>query len=168
MTKTSRMTNCRLSFICSEEWKHLTVGEVPGVRHCDRCKTNVYAVYSETEFDVQKEHGHCVALFLDSDAVTLGMVFDPPQFDRPAPRFDPILNRPAEELDLPVHICDALARHGFGRVGDVIGIAPARALELLRGSQADFYILEESLASRGLTLGMEIDGWPPHESGQST
>ena len=85
-TQIAHMTNCKLSFVCSEEWRNLTVGDVSGVRHCANCKTDVYAMYSESEFDVQKAQGHCVATFID-------------------------YSQPTADLNLPSHICDALVGH---------------------------------------------------------
>ena len=162
-TQIAHMTNCKLSFVCSEEWRHLIAGDVSGVRHCGSCKTDVHAVYSESEFEVQKEQGHCVALFLDDGAVTMGM----PGEDRIIEAFDPLLNRPTAELDLPSHICDALVGHEVVRIGDVVGLTQAKALEQLRGSQPDVDVLEDLLASRGLTLGMDITAWLLHVETES-
>lgn len=126
------------------------------VRHCGTCKTDVFAVYSTTQFEQHRSQGHCVALFPGGDVATMGM----PDLDFVPEAFDPILNRPPSELDdLPAHIVKTLEGHQLIRIGDVVGLAEGEALELLQGSPNDLNTVKEVLAGRGLTLGMKIDGW---------
>lgn len=151
------MNNCKLSFVCSHQWFELKEGGDSGVRHCETCKTDVFAVNNTTEFEQHRSQGHCVALFLDDDVCTMGM---PDIGGGDGFCFDPILYRPSSELEeLPANVLKALDEHGLRRIGDIIGLKEGKVLELLHGSHRDLSILKEVLAGRGLTLDMQLGDW---------
>lgn len=149
------MNNCKLSFVCSKDWNQLIVGADPSVRHCESCKTDVHAVYSDDELEVQRAQGHCVAIFDCGEIATMGI----PNFEFAPEALDPIFFQPTSELGLPPDVLQALEFGGAIIIGQVLGHTEVSALNLLNGSLAKLDILKESLASRGLTLGMNLDAW---------
>lgn len=155
------MNNCKLSFICSQQWIELKKGDDSAVRHCETCKTDVFAVYNTTEFEQHRSQGHCVALSLDDDVCTMGMPdIGGGDGDGDGLCFDPILYRPPSELEeLPANVLKALDDYGLKRIGDIIGLKEGKVLELLQGSHSDLSILTEVLAGRGLALDMQLGDW---------
>ena len=149
--------NCKLSFTCSLKWNQLKTGTDASVRRCPACKTDVFAVYSESEFEQHKAQGHCVAMFFDGPEDLMGMPDYSDGWD-----LDPILYLSVQELEeLPRHTLRNFEGHGLVKVGDIVGLTETKALELLQGSRAELCLLRDALAARGLTFGMRLDGWTP-------
>ncbi|MGJ7523566.1 hypothetical protein ACSFA0_24020 [Variovorax sp. LT1P1] len=149
------MSNCKLTFVCAKQWEELHGANDPAVRYCNECKTNVHAVTTAAEFDQHSAQGHCVALLFEDIACTVGI---PDWPERTDVDFDPIFYRPISELqELPVLTLGALEK--FERIGDLVGCTEVRVWRLLGRSDEALRLVKEELASRGLTLGMNLKGW---------
>ncbi len=86
-------------------------------------------------------------------------------FDQPAPRssqqFDPILLRPVDELELTVRSANCLKAENIYYIGDLIQRTENELLKTPNLGRKSLNEIKEVLASRGLTLGMKLDSWPP-------
>ena len=86
-------------------------------------------------------------------------------FDAPAPRsaqqFDPILLRPVDELELTVRSANCLKAENIYYIGDLIQRTENELLKTPNLGRKSLNEIKEVLASRGLTLGMKIENWPP-------
>ena len=86
-------------------------------------------------------------------------------FDAPAPRsaqqFDPILLRPVDELELTVRSANCLKNDNIIYIGDLVGKTEAEMLRTPNFGRKSLNEIKEVLASRGLTLGMKLESWPP-------
>ena len=86
-------------------------------------------------------------------------------FDAPAPRaasyFDPILLRPVDELELTVRSANCLKAENIYYIGDLIQRTENELLKTPNLGRKSLNEIKEVLASRGLTLGMKLDNWPP-------
>jgi len=86
-------------------------------------------------------------------------------FDAPAPRgntqFDPILLRPVDELELTVRSANCLKAENIYYIGDLIQRTENELLKTPNLVRKSLYEIKEVLASRGLTLGMKLESWPP-------
>jgi len=86
-------------------------------------------------------------------------------FDAPAPRsaqqFDPILLRPVDELELTVRSANCLKAENIFYIGDLIQRSENELLKTPNLGRKSLNEIKEVLASRGLTLGMKLDSWPP-------
>ena len=86
-------------------------------------------------------------------------------FDSPAPRsaqqFDPILSRPVDELELTVRSANCLKAENIFYIGDLIQRSENELLKTPNLGRKSLNEIKEVLASRGLTLGMELESWPP-------
>jgi hypothetical protein len=69
---------------------------------------------------------------------------------------DPILLRPLEELAFDVNLLEKLSEGNIHLVGDLIQVTQDALVMLCDISEHEMLIIKESLASRGLTLGMKI------------
>ena len=86
-------------------------------------------------------------------------------FEQPAPRgntqFDPILLRPVDELELTVRSANCLKAENIYYIGDLIQRTENELLKTPNLGRKSLNEIKEVLASRGLTLGMKLDSWPP-------
>ena len=86
-------------------------------------------------------------------------------FDAPAPRsaqqFDPILLRPVDELELTVRSANCLKAENIYYIGDLIQRTENELLKTPNLGRKSLNEIKEVLASRGLTLGMKLESWPP-------
>ena len=86
-------------------------------------------------------------------------------FDSPAPRstaqVDPILLRPVDELELTVRSANCLKAENIFYIGDLIQRTENELLKTPNLGRKSLNEIKEVLASRGSTLGMKLEGWPP-------
>ena len=86
-------------------------------------------------------------------------------FDSPTPRgaqqFDPILLRPVDELELTVRSANCLKAENIYYIGDLIQRTENELLKTPNLGRKSLNEIKEVLASRGLTLGMKLESWPP-------
>ena len=87
-------------------------------------------------------------------------------FDVPAQRggnaqFDPILLRPVDELELTVRSANCLKAENIYYIGDLIQRTENELLKTPNLGRKSLNEIKEVLASRGLTLGMKLENWPP-------
>jgi DNA-directed RNA polymerase subunit alpha len=86
-------------------------------------------------------------------------------FESPTPRsaqqFDPILLRPVDELELTVRSANCLKAENIYYIGDLIQRTENELLKTPNLGRKSLNEIKEVLASRGLTLGMKLESWPP-------
>jgi DNA-directed RNA polymerase subunit alpha len=79
---------------------------------------------------------------------------------RPTP-FDPILLRPVDELELTVRSANCLKAENIYYIGDLIQRTETELLKTPNLGRKSLNEIKEVLASRGLTLGVRLENWPP-------
>ena len=80
---------------------------------------------------------------------------------RGASAFDPILLRPVDELELTVRSANCLKAENIYYIGDLIQRTENELLKTPNLGRKSLNEIKEVLASRGLTLGMRLENWPP-------
>ena len=80
---------------------------------------------------------------------------------RSAQQFDPILLRPVDELELTVRSANCLKAENIYYIGDLIQRSENELLKTPNLGRKSLNEIKEVLASRGLTLGMRLESWPP-------
>ena len=88
------------------------------------------------------------------------MIFEP-SAPRGAAQFDPILLRPVDELELTVRSANCLKAAHIYYIGDLIQRTENELLKTPNLGRKSLNEIKEVLASRGLTLGMKLENWPP-------
>ena len=78
-----------------------------------------------------------------------------------APNFDPILLRPVDELELTVRSANCLKAENIYYIGDLIQRTENELLKTPNLGRKSLNEIKDVLATRGLTLGMRLDNWPP-------
>ena len=77
------------------------------------------------------------------------------------PKFDPILLRPVDELELTVRSANCLKAENIYYIGDLIQRTETELLKTPNLGRKSLNEIKEVLASRGLTLGARLENWPP-------
>ncbi|WP_342131862.1 DNA-directed RNA polymerase subunit alpha [Hydrogenophaga sp. OTU3427] len=100
-----------------------------------------------------------LAVFAQLEGVDLAG-FDAPAQSR-SQQFDPILLRPVDELELTVRSANCLKAENIYYIGDLIQRTENELLKTPNLGRKSLNEIKEVLASRGLTLGMKLENWPP-------
>ncbi len=87
--------------------------------------------------------------------------FDQQPAARNSQQFDPILLRPVDELELTVRSANCLKAENIYYIGDLIQRTENELLKTPNLGRKSLNEIKEVLASRGLTLGMKLENWPP-------
>ncbi|HUL41190.1 MAG TPA: DNA-directed RNA polymerase subunit alpha [Burkholderiales bacterium] len=78
-----------------------------------------------------------------------------------APQVDPILLRPVDDLELTVRSANCLKAENIYYIGDLIQRSETELLKTPNLGRKSLNEIKDVLASRGLTLGMKLENWPP-------
>jgi DNA-directed RNA polymerase subunit alpha len=74
---------------------------------------------------------------------------------------DPILLRPVDELELTVRSANCLKAENIYYIGDLIQRTESELLKTPNLGKKSLTEIKDVLASRGLSLGMHLENWPP-------
>jgi DNA-directed RNA polymerase subunit alpha len=74
---------------------------------------------------------------------------------------DPLLLRPVDDLELTVRSANCLKAENIYYIGDLIQRTENELLKTPNLGRKSLNEIKEVLATRGLTLGMKIENWPP-------
>ena len=74
---------------------------------------------------------------------------------------DPILLRPVDDLELTVRSANCLKAENIYYIGDLIQRTENELLKTPNLGRKSLNEIKEVLATRGLTLGMKLESWPP-------
>src|SRR6186713_3007828 len=88
------------------------------------------------------------------------------QRERGAPKtsvagVDPVLLRPIDDLELTVRSANCLKAENIYYIGDLIQRTEVELLKTPNLGKKSLTEIKDVLASRGLSLGMRLDNWPP-------
>jgi DNA-directed RNA polymerase subunit alpha len=83
------------------------------------------------------------------------------QPSKPKVEMDPILLRPVDDLELTVRSANCLKAESIYYVGDLIQRTEVELLKTPNLGKKSLTEIKDVLASRGLSLGMRLDSWPP-------
>lgn len=98
---------------------------------------------------------HQLAAFVDLDS---DLLKEPIQQEE---EFDPILLRPVEDLELTVRSANCLKAENVHYIGDLVQRTESDLLKTPNLGKKSLNEIKDVLATRGLTLGMHLDNWPP-------
>lgn len=79
----------------------------------------------------------------------------------PEVEIDPILLRPVDDLELTVRSANCLKAESIFYVGDLIQRTEVELLKTPNLGKKSLTEIKDVLASRGLSLGMRLENWPP-------
>lgn len=76
-------------------------------------------------------------------------------------QIDPILLRPVDDLELTVRSANCLKAENIYYIGDLIQRTEVELLKTPNLGKKSLNEIKDVLASRGLSLGMRLENWPP-------
>jgi DNA-directed RNA polymerase subunit alpha len=77
------------------------------------------------------------------------------------PEVDPILLRPVDDLELTVRSANCLKAESVYYIGDLVQRTEVELLKTPNLGKKSLTEIKDVLASRGLSLGMRLENWPP-------
>jgi DNA-directed RNA polymerase subunit alpha len=77
------------------------------------------------------------------------------------PAIDPILLRPVDDLELTVRSANCLKAENIFLIGDLIQRTEVELLKTPNLGKKSLTEIKDVLATRGLSLGMRLENWPP-------
>ena len=84
-----------------------------------------------------------------------------PEAKEEKPEFDPILLRPVDDLELTVRSANCLKAEAIQYIGDLVQRTEVELLKTPNLGKKSLTEIKDVLASRGLSLGMRLENWPP-------
>ena len=78
-----------------------------------------------------------------------------------ADEVDPILLRPVDDLELTVRSANCLKAENIYYIGDLVQRTEVELLKTPNLGKKSLTEIKDVLASRGLSLGMRLENWPP-------
>ncbi|MEJ6669528.1 MAG: DNA-directed RNA polymerase subunit alpha [Candidatus Azotimanducaceae bacterium] len=96
-----------------------------------------------------------VAVFVDLESS------DSPEETQVEEQIDPILLRPVDDLELTVRSANCLKAENIYYIGDLIRRTEVELLKTPNLGKKSLTEIKDVLASRGLSLGMRLENWPP-------
>ena len=76
-------------------------------------------------------------------------------------KIDPIMLRPVDELELTVRSANCLKAENIHYIGDLVTRMESDLLRTPNLGKKSLNEIKEVLLSRGLSLGLILDNWPP-------
>lgn len=96
-----------------------------------------------------------VAVFVDLESEK------EPEPEEHEDEIDPILLRPVDDLELTVRSANCLKAENIYYIGDLIRRTEVELLKTPNLGKKSLTEIKDVLASRGLSLGMQLENWPP-------
>lgn len=84
-----------------------------------------------------------------------------PEVEEHEDEIDPILLRPVDDLELTVRSANCLKAENIYYIGDLIRRTEVELLKTPNLGKKSLTEIKDVLASRGLSLGMRLENWPP-------
>ncbi|AKC32497.1 DNA-directed RNA polymerase subunit alpha [Candidatus Pantoea carbekii] len=84
-----------------------------------------------------------------------------PEVKEEKPEFDPILLRAVDDLELTVRSANCLKAEAIHYIGDLVQRTEVELLKTPNLGKKSLTEIKDVLASRGLSLGMRLENWPP-------
>lgn len=86
---------------------------------------------------------------------------DSPGLSEERPLFDPMLLRPVDDLELTVRSANCLKAENIFYIGDLIQRTEVDLLKTPNLGKKSLTEIKDVLATKGLSLGMRLENWPP-------
>jgi DNA-directed RNA polymerase, alpha subunit, bacterial and chloroplast-type len=105
---------------------------------------------------------YAARILVDQLSVFADLKGTPASVEAPrAPQVDPILLRPVDDLELTVRSANCLKAENIYYIGDLIQRTETELLKTPNLGRKSLNEIKDVLASKGLTLGMKLENWPP-------
>lgn len=112
--------------------------------------------------DPEEAIRHAARILVDQLSIFSELKGTPAEIESPrVPQVDPILLRPVDDLELTVRSANCLKAENIYYIGDLIQRSENELLKTPNLGRKSLNEIKDVLASKGLTLGMKLENWPP-------
>jgi len=112
--------------------------------------------------DPEEAIRYAARILVDQLSVFAELKGTPTEVETPrSPQVDPILLRPVDDLELTVRSANCLKAENIYYIGDLIQRSETELLKTPNLGRKSLNEIKDVLASKGLTLGMKLENWPP-------
>lgn len=112
--------------------------------------------------DPEEAIRYAARVLVDQLSVFAELKGTPAEIEAPrAPQVDPILLRPVDDLELTVRSANCLKAENIYYIGDLIQRTETELLKTPNLGRKSLNEIKDVLASKGLSLGMKLENWPP-------
>ena len=112
--------------------------------------------------DPEESVRYAARILVDQLSVFAELKGTPAAIEAPkTPQVDPILLRPVDDLELTVRSANCLKAENIYYIGDLIQRSENELLKTPNLGRKSLNEIKDVLASKGLTLGMKLENWPP-------
>ncbi|MGE5027716.1 MAG: DNA-directed RNA polymerase subunit alpha [Betaproteobacteria bacterium] len=112
--------------------------------------------------DPEEAIRYAARILVDQLSVFAELKGTPAEIEAPrTPQVDPILLRPVDDLELTVRSANCLKAENIYYIGDLIQRTENELLKTPNLGRKSLNEIKDVLASKGLTLGMKLENWPP-------
>ena len=112
--------------------------------------------------DPEEAIKHAATILADQlEAFVYLNVREPEEPKDKEPPFDPILLRPIDDLELTVRSANCLKAEQIYFIGDLIQRTEVELLKTPNLGKKSLTEIKDVLASKGLSLGIKLENWPP-------
>ena len=117
--------------------------------------------------DPEEAIRYAARILVDQLTVFAELKGTPAEIEAPrTPQVDPILLRPVDDLELTVRSANCLKAENIYYIGDLIQRTENELLKTPNLGRKSLNEIKDVLASKGLTLGMKLENWPPAGLGE--
>ena len=110
----------------------------------------------------RRSHPYAAKVLVEQLSVFADLKGTPLPIEQPKlPQIDSVLLRPVDDLELTVRSANCLKAENIYYIGDLIQRTETELLKTPNLGRKSLNEIKEVLASRGLTLGMKLESWPP-------
>jgi len=122
----------------------------------------VFDIETNGAVDPEEAIRYAARVLMDQLSVFAELEGTAPEAGKPVePTIDPVLLRPVDDLELTVRSANCLKAENIYYIGDLIQRTETELLKTPNLGRKSLNEIKEVLASRGLTLGMKLENWPP-------
>jgi len=103
-------------------------------------------------------------IIVPSQDIVLGIYYLSLIEEKEEAKIDPIMLRPVDELELTVRSANCLKPENIHYIGDLVTRMESNLLRTPNLGKKSLNEIKEVLLSRGLSLGLILDNWPPENN----
>lgn len=112
--------------------------------------------------DPEEAIKHAATILSDQLVSFINLNVREPEEEKPKePEFDPVLLRPIDDLELTVRSANCLKAEQIYFIGDLIQRTEVALLKTPNLGKKSLTEIKDVLASKGLSLGIKLETWPP-------
>ncbi len=141
--------------------------DVESTRVEQRTNLDKLIIEMETNGTVDPEQTIKLAATILHDQLSVFVDFEkvaeqaPEEVEAEEEKFDPVLLRPVDDLELTVRSANCLKAENIFYIGDLIQRTEVELLKAPNLGKKSLTEIKDVLALKGLSLGMRLENWPP-------